>query len=227
MRELNARQSWGWSALGCVAVALLAPAPAGAATLFTSEASFVGAIQPGYYLEDFEGLPATYGPLPSPQSFSGGAQPYAYTVASTLNYADSALYVISPFTKALSVRYSYDDLVVDLTGANATAVGGFFYITDYNGIFASGTISLSLSDGSSATVSSPSDPLGLFRGFTTGGATYITSLTIHSVNTSGLEWPTMDRFYVGTAAVPEPQAAALLAGLGLIGYVAQRRRRDR
>ncbi len=111
----------------CIAAALLKPATAPAATVFTSESSFASALAPGYYLEDFESLPGSHGALSSPQLFSGGAPLFSYQVDTTHSSADSSLWLTTQGTKAISVALSWDDLVVTLTGAHATAIGGDFF----------------------------------------------------------------------------------------------------
>lgn len=190
-------------------------ASAYAATLFTSESSFLPELQPGYYLEDFSGYSVTYDNVPSPQSFSGGSEPFNYSILSS---SGDDLYVISPagVGKSLSVLNSEDNLIVSFTGSDVTAVGGRFMMTDYDGNLTSGTVTVRLSDGTVVTVTSPgSNPDDLFRGFTS--TTPIASLTVVGTgNPAEEKWPALSHLYVGKV-VPEPGTLALgLIGLAVI-----------
>lgn len=182
-----------------------------AALVYDNEAAFLADTRAGYYREDFEGLDV--GVLSDPANFSSLGFSYAVTVGN----GNPGLYVIN--TPGLSKGLSIDSpanraLVVSFTSANVTAVGGCFYMTDYNGDLATGSFTVSLNDGTLVNLASPSSAPAPFRGFTTTGGQLITSLTI-SPPAAGGYFPTFDNFIVGTA-VPEPAVSGTIVGLACL-----------
>lgn len=180
---------------------------AGGTDVYTDEGTFVGVLAPGYYFEDFAGVPTgAAGPI---LSFSGGGFSYDITAvgAGTNNlFNDPGI---------VSTDSALDALVITFTSGNVRAVGGLMFATDisFNPIPADMTITLS--DGTVANyVSTGAD----FRGFVSD--VNITSLTIDASDIPANAWSTLDYLYVGT--IPAPSAMALL---GLGGIAASRRRR--
>lgn len=187
------------SLIAAAALALFAGSTL-AATVYTDETTFLGATQPGFYLEDFSGY--TYGSFtgPSIDFFQGG---WAYTIS-----APQDLFSVDG---AMSTNVGADPMYVDFTGDDVTAVGGWFYASDFDGYYIPGDITLTLSDGTVENYS-PSGTMA-FRGFTSDVP--ITRLTIETP----VDFPVMDHFYVG--AVPEPGSLALL-GLGALALLRRR-----
>ncbi len=177
------------------------------ADVYTDSASFLAAIEPGYFFNNFTGVPT--GAQPSLSYSSGG---FSYTI-STAPGSVSGLYNGTGF---VSTDNATDMIQIDFTSGNVTAVGGNFWATDINFSTLAATVSINLSDGTS--VSFNSNSVNDFRGFTSNVA--ITSMTIDAADIPVNAWATMDNLYVG--AVPAPGA---LAVLGLGGLVAGRRRR--
>jgi hypothetical protein len=177
---------------------------ASAALVFTTEASFLTAINPGYYLNDFGDVTGV-GVLSSPRSYSGGSGPFSYDISSSSGY----LYGVLPGgNPAMSTGFDSDILTVSFTSGNVTAVGGLFFLTDDPGAATSGTVKVDLSDSTSQTFAA-----GSFRGFvTSAGGPVITSLSLDSLTTGA--YPTLDHLYAGTTPVPEP--TTMIAGALLL-----------
>ena len=169
---------------------------ANAAMVYTDEASFLGAINPGYYLNEFNDL-ASYGsgPLAGPLSYTSGG--FSYDVSSG---GSPSLFASKPWggDNWAIAAYTADDLTVTFTSGNVTAVGGIVFSTAGDGSFLGGNVIVNLSDATSVTVASD-----LFRGFVTSTTgPLITSLTITSLEPLG--FASLDHLYVGTTSVEPP-----------------------
>ncbi len=202
---------------------LLVAASAQAGTLYTDLPSFLAQVQPGYYLETFDGI-GTGDLLVTTLGFSSGG--YSYSAS-----APSGLWGLPvpgglPTDVVLSTKTAYDALLFTFTSGNVSAVGGYFFPTDFNGNLIPGDIVLTLSDGTVHTLTN-GIPL-FFLGFTTDPGVWITSLSVDAVDTPDplvSRWPTVNDLYVGTA-IPEPTTGALLAG-GVLLLAALARRRKK
>lgn len=193
-----------------VALLFLAQAPLASATVslppattvYTTEASFLAHLQPGYFSADFSGY--MYG-----NPFDGTTASYTYTQNgySWTASAPNGLYSVPGF---LSTVDPTKLITITFTGNPVTAVGGIFASTDFDGNFINQLVTVTLNDGTTASLTG-SD----FRGFTSD--TPITWLTINGIDlyidgTHYDNYPAFD-FDVGSAAIPEPASLALL-GLG-------------
>jgi hypothetical protein len=124
---------------------------------------------------------------------------------------------------SLSTNTANDSILFNLADSGANAFGGNFFGSDMNGALVIGDMTISVTDANGTTtrtvmgVTSSS-----FLGFvsSTGAITAATVLAIQPL--TGFMWPTVDNLVL--AAVPEPSTyAMLLAGLGLVGFMARRR----
>ena len=196
-----------------------------ATVIYNSESDFLTAIGSDlYYLEEFDtftyGNPAGVGTYPPDGARDfGPVNGFSYRMSAGsgenegLWGLDGAVSVISPGLAIL----------IEFTSANVTAVGGNFWVTNFNGDSIIGDITLALSDGTIYTSSVGADS---FTGFITEGA-YFTSMTIQAQGVTDTypagEYPTIDHLYVGASpsAVPIPSTLLLLS-TGLV-YLAGRR----
>jgi hypothetical protein len=212
---------------------LAASSPAVAATVvtYTDVAAFQSAIQPGYYLENFDSITPGQSLDPSgnnivPLSFSSLDGAYSYTADAP---GDSLFVVQDPndvAAQSLSTNSPGFNMIFTFA-SGIRAVGGNFFATNIDGYVTSGLITITLGDGTTQTLT---DPLGTdFGGFTSIGSD-ISSLTV-SAAPDPLQDPlltpvygTVDNFYTGTTVTPEPQSVFLLLG-GLAAGVLQLRRR--
>jgi hypothetical protein len=197
-----------------LAGALLVGSVAAQATFYTSESSFLAAINPTFYLEDFTNW--TFGaPLDGTQlSWAApGANGYGWT-ASSVNGLFST-------PGALSTDSSNDPVTFTFTGAPVKAFGGIFGNTDVNGAFIAGTVTLLMSNGDTTSQTYGAGGSG-FIGWTSNTA--IASVTMSATSGALNNWIQGDHIYTGTVAtVPEPMTVTGLA----IGALALLRRRNK
>jgi hypothetical protein len=198
---------------------LLLGSVAAHATWYTSEAAFVAAINPTYYLEDFSSF--TFGnPLNGTQTTwaAPGANGYGWTATTTSSAPALGLY---SNTSALSVNSANDGLVLNFTGSPVKAFGGIVANSDISGNLQAGTVTMTLSDATTSNITFATATSG-FLGWV--GPTAFTSVTITATSGVTNNWPQLDHAYTGTAAaVPEPMSMTGLA----IGALALLRRRKK
>jgi hypothetical protein len=188
------------AALGCAA-----NFHAQADTIYTNQASFLAATQPGYYLETFDSLPL--GVVLSPQNFSMNG--FSYTASTTSTFYNDG-------NGWLATDQPDETIFFNFTSNNVTAVGGFFFLSDRTNVL-SGTLTVALNDGtmfSTAALSATN-----FIGFTTSAP--VLSLTF--TPTTPVRWATVNDFIVGQASpangVPESGSTILLLGAALCGIL--------
>lgn len=197
---------------------LLAAATASQATItvVTSLAAF-NAATAAQGTDTFAGFSIT-GTTPSPITRSAG--PYGYTASTPGNFFGAG----TPANPWLSSNTAGDTITFNGFSGAVTAIGGNFFGSDINGLFAAGNVSLTATDGSGpVTQIITAATVGSFLGFVSNGP--IISMTLASVTPAvGNLWPTADNLVLATI-VPEPGTyAMLLAGLGVLGFMARRRR---
>lgn len=184
-------------------------------TIYNTQASFLAAINPGFYTETFQSLSIS-GTTPSPLNFSSG--PFSYTAG----LPTGQLFFGAGTTGDhwLSTNTATDAVTFTFAGG-ITAVGGFFFSSNSAGLAATGSVNVgtNLSSTQLLTNTTPTT----FIGFTS--PTPFTTLTLAAVQPpTGFLWPTANDFTVGTiAAVPEPATVALMgfltaSGCGFVWY---------
>lgn len=179
------------------------------ATFYTTEASFLAAIDATFYLEDFSNL--AYGSVNAPTWAAPGANGYGWTAAAT-----GGLY---SNVSSMSTNAPNDPLVITFTGSPVTAFGGLIGNGDISGAFIPGTTTLTMSNGDTMSISTTTES---FLGWV--GGPVVTSATISSTSGAPSNWPNLDHAYTGAAStVPEPATMAVLA----VGALAMLRRRKK
>lgn len=189
-------------------LAVLALAGAANATVYTTQASFLANVQPGFYFNNFTGVPTGAQPaLPF-----GPVNGYSYIIDT-----DPTPNNLFNDPGIISTNLATDTILITFTGAPVTAVGGNFWATNISFQAIPAQISFQLSNGDTELFNSTA--ASDFRGFTS--AVPILSMTIDAIDPGVAAWTTMDNLYVGQV-IPTPGSLALL-GLGALA--AGRRRR--
>lgn len=181
-------------------------------TNYFSEAAFLAAIQPNFYLEDYSSY--TYGsPLNGTQTSQayGPTNGYAYTVTNA-NGLWSNL-------SALSTNSAHTANVVtfDPNYNPVTAIGGNFTATDINGNIIPGTVTITDANGATWTLTGQTG--SSFFGFTSTVPIVSAAFNCPNLNDGVNRWVQMDHFYVGQI-IPEPASLLLI---GLAGLMLRRR----
>ena len=202
MKSLNKFASW----LALVLMAALCQFRAAAAIqTFTTVPSFTGALQSGYYLENFNGV----GDGP-PVAFTGGDAPTP-TISYLFSAPNGASGVVTGGGRAISTQSPNEVLTITFTGIHPTAIGGdFFWTTLFEAV--AGSVQVKYGGGASDFIDVPLSGGGSFAGITTDNALGFSSISMSLVGyTSGDYFPTVDNFYVGIAT-PVPEAGTWVAG---------------
>jgi hypothetical protein len=198
------------------------PAARAAIITYTDEATFLAALEPSPFVEDFSSLTPNDSITTGTFSGPGVSGPFSFEAT-----ANGDLYVLSSGTFGggnwLSTAVSNQLLVITITGSAVTGFGGFPFLTALNAApITSGTMLLTLNGTASYPLVDPS-PTGFF-GIVSSDP--ITSVTLEYLGLENL-FVTAGPITMGVA-VPEPGTLAL-AGCGLGGAAAlgMRRRRQR
>ena len=162
------------AAAATLVAAGLSASDARAAFTYTSQATFTANLTSGYYQETFQSTGT--GGYATPRNFAGGAgNIWKYTASTTAqaflvfdlsgnNYLTTSGMPTTQWSAPITLAF---------TGAPVFAVGGSFFYTSAGGAVVGGDVFLSLSDGTSITLSGQSNTT--FFGYI--GTTPITSLT--------------------------------------------------
>ena len=182
---------------------MLAASPARAAVaVYTNEADFVAATTglPGY-LNEFTNF-EYYGELAHAVRVATNGIAYSLTTLPPLS-------MIS-FPGVISTVDTNDQVLMTFTSGNVTAVGGWFFTADTNATPADGSVTLTLTNGPSFTVSSVAGQPAPFAGFVSDGPIF-TSMTVS--NSVGNGPPALSHLYV-VDGIPSP--SLLAAGNNLV-----------
>jgi hypothetical protein len=155
------------------------------AGVFTDRTAFLTHVAAGRFDNPFND--AQPGPSPPLHYVQGG---WEYTLDTTTPIEDGGGLFLSD--GVVSTGNPTDSIIVTFSGDPITAVGGNFWVTD----FQIGTdMTVTLSDGTTETFASNAETD--FRGFTTLAP--ITSISINAVNQGPPIWPILDNLVVGSA----------------------------
>jgi hypothetical protein len=203
-------------ALSTFATSLMITAnPAQAAIVkYTDQASFLNAIQPGYYLENFNSVSNTSLTV-SPINFSNGT--YSYRASAPNDFFGAG----SNADKWLSTNTNTDSITFSNFSPTITAIGGFFFATNFNGDLIPGAITAAVNGASSSLSASTNSALNFF-GFVSNDGTALTSLATFATQPN---WPTVNNLIVGQAVQPVPEPLTILGAATAAGFGAILKRR--
>lgn len=187
-------------------------------TLYTDEASFLAAIS-NAATDTFDDLAPGVG-FDGPVQRSAGIVSYTVSSGPNSNILYGAGTVGDPWLSSNNAR---DTITFDGFSAGTYAAGANFFGSDIDGNFLQrGVVIVSATDtdGSLQTFRVRASE-STFIGFVSDEALTSLSVRVLSLRNNPV-WPTVDNLTV--AAVPEPGTyAMLLAGLGVLGFLARRR----
>jgi hypothetical protein len=190
---------------------LLSAGSAQAITFYTDAGAFAAAtLAPG--VDTFDDLsPDTFLALPTTRT----AGDYGYTIGSP-----EGLFTVGGGDTWMSTNALSD--VIDITGltGGVQGVGGFVFGTDFSGFVVPSTVTLTVTavGGAIDSLTIPSNTATTFLGAVSMDGIQSIRLSIAA------EYVTLNDLTLA-AAIPEPGTYALmLGGLGLVGWLARRRR---
>ncbi|MFC0133442.1 PEP-CTERM sorting domain-containing protein [Massilia eurypsychrophila] len=183
-------------------------------TVYNDHTAFLAAVT-NAGTDTFDDLPMS--PLPTPLSRSAGIHSYFASAGPASIFFPAG----TGTDHWLSTADSTDSITFSGFSPGVYALGGFFFGSDANGAFLPGTtVTLTALSGETRTVSLTDTLTTTFLGFTSDVPLISVVLTASEIG--GAVWPTANDL---TLAVPEPGAyGMLLAGLGVVGFAARRRR---
>lgn len=199
--------------------AIVTTSLAQASVMYSSQSSFISALNAGYFAQNFQSYADGSGHA-TPMSASGGAgNAFSYSLTTTaqafLVFSLSSNRYLT--TSGQPTTAWSAPVTISFTGAPVNAIGGSFFLTNAFGNVVNSTVSLSFSDGTSVNLTSQSN--STFFGYVSN--TTITSLTFSPPATH--HFVSIDNLTVGWSQVPTPGTAMCL----VLGSAALARRRRR
>jgi hypothetical protein len=183
-------------------------------TIYTDQAAFLAAVT-NAATDTFDDLPMS--PLPTPLARMAGMYSYSASAGPASIFFPAGIGT----DRWLSTAVSSDSITFSGFSPGVYALGGFFFGSDADGQFTPGsTLTLTALSGATETVTLNDPMTSSFLGFTSNAP--LVSLVLSAAQNGTAVWPTANDL---TLAVPEPGAyGMLLAGLGVVGFAARRRR---
>ena len=198
---------------------VMASAAQATVTIYTSQSSYLAAVG-ATGVDTFDDLTIDYQGTP----FARNAGTYNYIASSG---PDSGLYGAGDGADHyLATNYNTDTITFSNFSSGVIGVGGFFFGSDANGAFIQGgTMTLKATDAQGfASYTLNDSTKSSFIGFVSNDALASVTLTPGNLFTDGI-WVSANDLTLAVSAVPEPESyAMLLAGLGLMGWMARRRK---
>jgi len=209
------------AAVGLLAAA--APVQAGI-TVYSSQAAFQSAVQPGYYTESFDSAPT--GSQPAGLSFVGpGALPDFDVIGDLAGFENTFPFTIpggSATDVWMGLGYGEVPLLFTVTQGAPTAVAGTFANADGPGNLIAGELTLEVIGQGSYTFPVTAGA-SVFVGIVADGP--ITSFRLSATDVPELDdYPVVNDLILANA-VPEPTSLVSLGSL--LGFAALARRRSR
>ncbi len=214
-------------ALTLTALLLMAGASQAGITVYTSQAAYLAAVS-ATAVDTYDNLPLDA--LNTPLNRTVGA--YSYTA--TTNGTPVQLFGAgNGGDHWLSTNAATDNILFSNFSSTVRGVGGFFFGSDLFGDYTAGgssTLTASNILGEVLTYQLILPTQSSFVGFISSDA--IATLRFKSNDADNSVWPTVNDLHLSAAAVipavPEPSSyALLLGGMGLLGWIARRRRQSR
>jgi hypothetical protein len=193
---------------------------------FIDQSAFLAHVAPGYYLENFDELISLANPPGhlNNASLAFSSNGFQYTASTSDDLFTVAPDPTQPDNLALSIS-SGNSLKFTFTSPNVTAVGGDLFPTGALGDLGAGTVTATLDDGSTLSISNAQ--LNSFGGFTTSIPIMMLTITSTPVVSTEAAFPTIDNLIVG-ASLPTPEPSTLAMGaLGTVAFTAYTQRRFR
>jgi len=190
---------------------LVAGGARGALILYTEEGSFLDALAPGFYTENFEAYSGGY--LPSLDGEEGG---FAYTVTAPNGlWRNTSSLAYTPW---LGTNNHGTPITIAFTSGNVSAVGGYLFLTDFSEQAVEGSALFTIDGSGPLSVASAVSGSQPFIGVISSDGSPFSTL-VFSTETD--QHVTFNGFTVGM--IPEPSTLVLFGCIGAMLWAVRRR----